>query len=78
MLELSAPCADGDEEDGAAEDGAELAARRTASSSTGVALLRGGRPSSGDGGFLLRMGASGRCWGGRSIANGYMLSNRDK
>ena len=72
---LKADAAGGVAED---DDGAELAARRAASGSTGGALLRGKRPSSGDGDFLLRMEGSGRTCGARSTANGYMLSNREK
>ena len=73
---LKADAAGGVAED---DDGAELAARRLkASGSTGGALLRGKRPSSGDGGFLLRMEGSARTCNARSTANSYMLSNREK
>ena len=72
---LKADAAGGVAED---DDGAELAARRAASGSTGGALLREKRASSGDGDFLVRMEGSARTCGARSTANGYMLSNREK
>ena len=63
---LKADAADGVAED----DGARLKADAQGSKPAGGALLRGGRPSSGDGGFRLRMEGSGRSWGVRSTANG--------
>ena len=66
---LKADAADGVAEDDG--DGARLKAFKAdaADGARFKAMLRGGLPSSGDGGFRLRMEGSGRSWGVRSTAN---------